>query len=134
MTAHIHQEVVFDAAPHQVFEAYMDSAQHAAFTGRPATMGRGAGEAFSCHAGQISGRNIEIDEDALIVQAWRVAAWDPGQYSLVRMELKPEGPAGERTRIVLDHAGVPAEAKEHIESGWGMMYWEPLEKHLGGKA
>jgi activator of HSP90 ATPase len=131
MTAHIHQEVVLDATPHRIFQAYMDSAQHAAFTGRPADMGTGAGDAFSCHDGQISGRNIEIGQDALIVQAWRVASWEPGQYSLVHMELKPEGSG---TRVVLDHAGVPAEAKEHIEGGWGMMYWEPLKKHLTEKA
>jgi len=129
MTAHIHQEIVLDAPPHRVFEAYMDSAQHAAFTGRPADIGREGGDAFSCHDGQISGRNIDIEADARIVQAWRVAGWDPGQYSLVTLALRGEGTG---TRVILDHAGVPAEAKDHIEGGWGMMYWEPLKKHLAG--
>ncbi len=134
MTDHIHQEIVFDAAPHRVFEAYMESDQHAAFTGRPADIGTGDGDAFTCHDGQISGRNIQIGKDALIVQAWRVAGWKPGQFSLVHMELKPEGSDGKATRLVLDHSGVPTEAKDHIEAGWGMMYWEPMKKHFGGGA
>ncbi len=131
MTGHIHQEVLLDAPPHRVFKAYMDSAEHTAFTGGPAEIGAGDGDAFSCHSGQISGRNIEIGRDALIVQAWRVANWEPGQYSLVRMELKPEG---DGTRLVLDHAGVPTDAKEHIDGGWHTMYWEPMKKHLAGRA
>jgi uncharacterized protein YndB with AHSA1/START domain len=131
MTSHIHQEITFDAPPARVFAAYMNSAEHAAFTGRPADIGRASGEPFTCHAGQISGRNVDIEEGTLIVQAWRVGGWDAGFYSLVTLALKPEG---DGTRLVLDHAGVPDEAKEHIASGWHQMYWEPLRNHLAAKA
>jgi activator of HSP90 ATPase len=119
----IHQEIELSATPDRVYEALMDSAQHGAFTGGPAQISRDEGGAFSCHDGRIVGRNVELVPGARIVQAWRVAAWEAGVFSMVRMELRPEG---ERTRLVLDHSGVPAEFREHIASGWQARYWKPL--------
>ena len=39
----------------------------------------------------IEGRNVEIIPNQRIVQAWRPSHWDPGVYSIVRFELKPQG-------------------------------------------
>lgn len=119
----IHQEIVLAATPDRVYEALMDSEQHGAFTGGPAQISRDEGGAFSCHDGRIVGRNLELVPNGRIVQAWRVAAWEPGLYTVVRMELRPEG---ERTRLVLDHSGVPPEFREPIASGWEARYWKPL--------
>jgi activator of HSP90 ATPase len=129
MTAHIHQEISLAASPDQVFGAYMDSARHAAFTGGAAEIGGAAGESFTAHGGRIVGRNVEVEPGRRIVQAWRVAAWEPGVYSLVTLDLEPDGGG---TKVVLDHAGVPDEAKEHIDAGWHQMYWEPLRTYLAG--
>ena len=127
MTQSVQQEVTFAAPPSRVYQALMDSAQHAAFTGGAAEISTEVGGAFSCHNGQIVGRNIELAPDRRIVQAWRVAGWPEGVYSVVRFELAGDGP---ETRLTLTHAGLPEGASEMIDQGWKSRYWEPLRKHL----
>ena len=129
MSTPIHQEVTFDAKPEQLYEALLDQTQHAAFTGGPADISRDVGGAFSCHGGQIVGRNIELDPNKRIVQAWRVAAWPEGVYSMVKFELEPDD-AG--TRLTLDHTGVPADGRDAVADGWRARYWKPLADYLAG--
>ncbi len=129
MTTNVHQEIDLAAAPHRIFEALMDSTQHAAFTDGGATsIARDPGGAFSCHGGKIEGRNVDVVKDRRIVQAWRVANWDPGVYSIVRIELHAEGKG---TKLVLDHTGIPEGQAEHLAAGWNARYWEPLARWLG---
>jgi len=125
----IHQEIDIKASPKRIYEALMDSKQHADFTANGAAdISRDAGGTFTCHGGAISGRNIELVPDKRIVQAWRVADWDDGIYSVVRFDLKDHDGG---TRIVLDHAGFPDGSAEHLAEGWHARYWEPLRKYLG---
>ncbi len=127
MSEPIHQEVLFEASPDQVYEALTDSTKHSQFTKGTSEISREVGGTFSCHDGQIEGRNIELVPGKRIVQAWRVAAWEQGLYSVVRFELHPEG---DKTKLVLDHAGVPAAMQEHIAGGWQQRYWAPLAEYL----
>jgi len=128
MSESIHQEIDFNAKPKRIYEALMDSKQHAGFTANGAAeISREAGGTFTCHGGAISGRNIELVPDKRIVQAWRVTNWDEGTYSIVRFELQDhEG----GTRVVLDHAGFPEGQAEHLAPGWHERYWGPLRKYL----
>ena len=127
MSEPIHQEVVFAASPQRVYQALMNQDQHGAFTGGPAEIDPAVGGAFACHGGQIVGRNIELEPDRRIVQAWRVAAWDDGVYSVVRFELEGDG---DETRLTLDHTGVPTDARDMVAAGWPVRYWEPLKSYL----
>ena len=129
MSKTVHQEIVFAAAPERIYDAYMDSRKHSQFTANgDANISREAGGEFSAHGGAILGRNVELVPNRRIVQAWRVADWDEGVYSMVRIELKPEGSG---TRLVLDHAALPEGAEDHIDGGWHERYWDPLKKYLG---
>jgi activator of HSP90 ATPase len=123
----LHQEVVFKASPHRIYEILLDSKQFAAFTGLPAEINREAGGAFTMFGGLIVGRNIELVPDQRIVQAWRPANWDPGDYSIVKFQLKDEG---SQTRVILDHTGFHEGDFGHLDPGWKMRYWDPLEKFL----
>ena len=58
-----------------------------------------------------------------------MAFWPEGVYSMVRMEL---GPDGDGTRLVLDHDAVPDDLSDHIDGGWHHMYWGPLRAHVEG--
>ena len=60
-------------------------------------------------------------------QAWRVAGWDPGVYTLVKIELQADG---DGTRVVLDHTGIPDGMQEHLDGGWHARYWQPLQAYL----
>lgn len=83
------QEVFFDALPHEVFEALMDSKQHAEFTGAPADIDRKRRGRFSTHGGQLSGTTIEIEQDRRIVQDWRGGDWPAGHFSRLTMTFTP---------------------------------------------
>ena len=128
MSTSVHQEVTFAASPERIYRAYTDSREHAAFTANgEAEIGSDEGGAFSCHGGAIVGRQIELVPNRRIVQAWRVADWGPGVYSLVRIEFVPDAGG---TKVVLDHTGLPEGHAEHIASGWHTRYWDPLRKYL----
>jgi uncharacterized protein YndB with AHSA1/START domain len=120
----IHQEVTFDAAPERVFEALVDATRFAELTGAPSTGEAKEGGSFSAFGGHITGRHVELVPGKRVVQAWRAKTWPEGLYSIVRFELAD---AGGGTKLVFDHAGFPADMKEHLEKGWHSNYWEKLK-------
>ena len=123
----LHQEVDFKTSSQRIYEALLDSKQFSAFSGEPAQIDRRAGGAFSMFAGKIIGRNIELIRGERIVQAWRPVSWDAGVYSIVKFELKKRAT---ETRVLLDHTGFPEGAFDHLNAGWRMRYWDPLEKFI----
>jgi activator of HSP90 ATPase len=133
MSQPIHQEVVFKTTPQRLYDTLLDSQKFSEFTGGArAEISREVGGAFSCFGGVITGRNIELQPNQRIVQAWRVANWPDGVYSIVKFELLPQGT---ETRLVMDHVGFPEERRahlngEHADGGWHRQYWEPLKKYL----
>ena len=125
--ASLHQEVDFKATAQRIYEVLLDSKQFAACTGMSAEIDPKAGGAFTTFGGLIVGRNIELIPNQRIVQAWRPTHWDPGVYSIVKFELKPQGSG---TMLVLDHTGFPEGEYDHLLSGWNLHYLEPLKKYL----
>jgi activator of HSP90 ATPase len=129
MTKTIHQEVVFNASPLRIYEALTDSKQFGEVTGgAPTEISSEAGGSFSCFGGMIFGRNIELVPGKRIVQAWRVANWEEGIYSIAKFELKEQD---SKTLLIFDHIGFPESDVEHLATGWGENYWSPIEKYLG---
>jgi activator of HSP90 ATPase len=123
----IHHVVSFDASPQQPYEVLTNADSFALLTGAPAEIDPSAGGAFSLFGGQIVGRNLELVSGERLVQAWRVAGWDPGVYSVARFELRPEASG---SVLVFDHTAFPEEAHADLDAGWHAMYWEPIRKHL----
>jgi uncharacterized protein YndB with AHSA1/START domain len=126
----IHQETLIAAPPQQVFELLTSGNLFSAATGMSAEITDREGDAFSVFGGRVEGRQIELVPGHRVVQAWRFgtahpSAWDPGVYSTVRFTIEP---AGEGTRLVIDHAGIPAEWIEHISGGYPTFYQDPIAK------
>jgi activator of HSP90 ATPase len=125
----IHQEVVLNAGTQKIYEALIDSKQFSEITGgAPTEINPEAGGSFSCFGGMIFGRNIELVPNQRIVQAWRVANWPEGIYSIAKFELKAQD---SKTLLIFDHIGFPESEAAHLEAGWIQNYWNPLEKYLG---
>jgi activator of HSP90 ATPase len=125
--ASIHQEVSFKAAPGRVFDAIMDSKEHAEFTGAPAEISKDEGGEFSAYGGQVYGRNISVVPGTRIVQAWRALNWPEGVYSVAHFELTGEDGG---TKLTFDQEGVPDSELVHIDPGWKQMYWDKLDGYL----
>lgn len=122
-----HLETEYKASPERIYNLLLDSKQFAALTGMPAEIDPKAGGAFSMFGGMIVGRNVELVSNQRIVQAWRPTHWDPGVYSIVKFELKSQGP---ETALVFDHTGFPEGEYDHLEWGWHNHYFDPLKKIL----
>ena len=137
----IHQTVVFKASRKRVYEALTDEKQFdkvvklsaamqsgMSLGNKPTQIAREVGGAFTLFGGHILGRHVELAPGERIVQAWRVAPWEAGVYSIARFEFSDQGPD---TKLVFEHTGFPNGQGEHLAEGWRGNYWEPLKKVLG---
>ena len=132
MLSNIVQRVVFkNTTPKALYELYMNAKKHSIATAAPAKITGKKGVKFSAHNGYITGENLELVKDQLIVQTWRGADWDEKDAdSLFTIYLEPKG---KDTVLHAIHAGVPARHAEGVEKGWFTHYWEPWKKYLAGK-
>ncbi len=128
MATTIRQTVEFDAPPHTVFEALMDSKKHAAFTGSKASISRKVGGKISAWDGYIEGKNLRIEKDKVIVQSWRTTDFqekDPDSEVMFHFSKKGKG-----TRLIFVHSKVPNRLAEEFRQGWIDSYWVPLKAYL----
>jgi activator of HSP90 ATPase len=139
-TEAIHQEVVFKAPRKRVYCALMKTAQfdkvahlgsavqgNAPLGNQPTQISPDVGGTFTLFGGHIVGRHLELVPDTRIVQAWRVADWDAGIFSIVRFQLVDQA---SDTKLVFDHVGFPQGLGQHLAEGWTGNYWQPLAKFL----
>jgi activator of HSP90 ATPase len=123
----VHQTVIFKASPHDVYEALMDSKNHAAFTGGKARISRLVGGEITAYDEYITGKNVELIPDKKIVQDWRAVDWLEGWFSRVTFEFTP---VPEGTRLDFMHAGLPEGTEDEFTQGWIDNYWEPMKAFL----
>lgn len=137
----IHQTVLFKASRKRVYEVLTDEKQFdkvvkasaamqsgMSLGNEPTRIAREAGGTFTLFGGHIVGRHLELMPGEWIVQAWRVATWEPGVYSIARFALTEEGGG---TKLTFDHTGFPNGQGEHLAEGWRGNYWEAMKKVLG---
>ena len=128
-TQTIEQSVMFNASPHDVYEALMDSEKHSRFTGAKASISREVGGEFTAYDGALSGTILELVPDAKIVQSWRVSheGWVPGHYSTATFSLEAVDGG---TKLTLVQTGVPDQSVEEITQGWQDYYWAKMKQML----
>ncbi len=128
-TKTVEQIVTFNASPHDVYEALMDSDKHSQFTGAEAVISRVLGGSFTAYGGALSGVMLELVPDAKIVQTWRGSddGWVPGHYSTATftMEALDGG-----TRLTFVQTGVPEDSYDQIVQGWHTFYWPKMKEML----
>jgi activator of HSP90 ATPase len=131
MSKTICQEILFkNTTAHDLYELYMDSKKHTTATAAPAKISKKEGGKYSVHGGYITGRNLQLIEDKLIVQTWRAQGWkesDPDSTFIINLEQK-----GNDVLLFATHANVPNAHEESISKGWHNHYWEPWKKYLAG--
>ena len=121
------QTVSFRAAPAQVFDAFLSSRQHAAFTRHPAKISKRVGGRFSVYGGYASGKNIIISKNKKIVQSWRASNWPEGHYSEICLSLKKTKTG---CQLVFTQQGIPQDDYSAIKQGWNEFYWKLLKAYL----
>ena len=128
----IHEVVFENTTPKDLYDLYMNAEKHSMVTGGPASISEKEGDNFSAHGGYISGRNLKLVEDQLIVQSWRAQNWDantPDTILILHFE-----PQGKNTLMQMVHTNIADNNYDGIDKGWFQHYWEPWKKHLAGEA
>ena len=131
MSKTIVQDVVFkNTSANALYELYMDGEKHSIATGAPADISPTEGTNYSAHSGYITGKNLQLITNRLIVQSWRAMSWsadDVDSTFIIYLESQ-----GADTLLHAIHANLPDSAAESIDSGWHKMYWEPWRLYLAG--
>jgi activator of HSP90 ATPase len=132
MAKTIIQEVVFqNTGPRTLYDLYMNADMHSLIAGGAVTIDDKEGSAFSAHGGYITGKNLQLIKDKLIVQSWRTLGWDAAATDstfILYMEQR-----GNDTVLTMTHANIPNEHVDSIEKGWFGHYWNPWKQHLAGE-
>jgi activator of HSP90 ATPase len=129
----ITQKVVFkNTSPAKLYSMYLDSKQHAAITGGVAAkISAKEGAKFSAHDEYITGKNLQLVKDKLIVQSWRGSDWNKGDAdSTFILQFEPKG---KDTVMYMTHANIPDKHADGIKQGWVDHYWNPWKEVLSGK-
>jgi activator of HSP90 ATPase len=131
MTKAIQQSVRLAASPEELFDTFFDSKKHSAATGGSAKASRKVGSAFTAWNGQLSGRNLLIVPNRLIVQAWRATHWKANEADSILVLEFSKAPGG--AQIDLVHVNVPQHDHKGVSQGWRKYYWQPWKKYLAAK-
>ncbi len=124
----IRQTAVLEATPDEVYEAYVDPAKHAEFTGSAAEGSKRAGGKFTAWDGYISGKWLELERGKKIVHEWTTTEWPEGYPpSVVTLTLAARGG---KTVLTMVHSKAPAEQAASYAQGWKDFYWEPMKKYF----
>lgn len=75
----------FHCRPNNLYEILMDNRSWKAFTQSNAQISKEVGGMFSIFDGAVTGINVQLQENKLIVQKWRFSSWADGHYSNVSL-------------------------------------------------
>jgi activator of HSP90 ATPase len=123
----IKQSVEIKAPAQAVYDALMNSKQHAEFTRAAANIDNKVEGEFSVWDGYATGKNIELEPAHKIVQTWHASDWPDGVESKLTIVLTEKDGV---TTIDLHQTGVPEEFVDDVATGWQDYYWEPLKDYL----
>ncbi len=131
MTDSLEKTAVLPASPDEIFDAWIDGAQHAAMTGADATSDPVVGGEFTAWEGYIEGHHQLLDRPHRIVQSWRSSEFPDGAPdSRLELELEPDG---DGTRLRLVHTEIPAGQGVRYQSGWEEFYFAPMEAYFAAR-
>jgi activator of HSP90 ATPase len=128
MRSVIRQTITLPAKPVRLFQMYVSSELHSAFTGNPATISESPGSPFSAFDGALSGTTLQIVEPSVIVQSWRSVSFhdsDPDSTLILYFHN-----AGDEGQIELIHLDVPEQDFDGVTRGWDKFYWTPWREYL----
>ena len=120
-------QVTFPVSPDQLYSAWLDSHLHSDMTLGEAHCSDRVGESFTAWDGYITGKNLRLEPNQLIIQSWRTMDFleeDPDS----RLELRFE-PAGEGCLLTLIHSDI-SDGQRDYEQGWEDHYFTPMKAYF----
>ncbi len=121
----------FAVLPRELYQAWLDSEQHAQFTGGGAKIVPRVGGKFSAWDGYILGKTLELVPYRRIVQAWRTTDFPNGCGDSL-LELMLERVVG-GTKLTIKHTEIPEGQGEGYKDGWREYYFKPMKEYFRRK-
>lgn len=119
---------IINSTPELLFSAWLNSEKHSEMTGGAAVCTSEVGAEFTAWDGYISGTNLELVENQLIVQSWRTSEFsDNDEDSILKIEFKS---VEKGTEIKLSHSNIP-EGNASYKEGWIEHYFNPMNNYFG---
>ncbi|MBK9731831.1 MAG: SRPBCC domain-containing protein [Chitinophagaceae bacterium] len=132
MSKTITQKVVFkNTTTKYLYELYMDAKKHTASTGYPTQISDKEGAKFSASGDYITGKNLVLIKDKMIVQTWRASEWESKEMDSIFMLTFEQ--SGKDAILNMVHANLPDKHADSIKKGWTTYYWNPWKAFLSGK-
>ena len=110
-----------------LYNAWLDSKEHTAFTGAQARVDPKVGGKFSAWDGYITGKTLLLKRGQKIVQSWRTTDFpegSPDSRLVILFDVTPTG-----TRIVLEHTDIPDGQGKSYRAGWKDYYLMPMKQY-----
>ena len=110
-----------------LYNAWLDSKEHTAFTGAQARVDPKVGGKFSAWDGYITGKTLLLKRGQKIVQSWRTTDFpegSPDSRLVILFDVTPTG-----TRIVLEHTDSPDGQGKSYRAGWKDYYLMPMKQY-----
>jgi activator of HSP90 ATPase len=131
MTESIRISATVKATPRQVYDAWLSSKEHGAFTESKAVVSPKVGGRFTAWDNYISGTTVVLDPYKRIVQKWRTTDFSPGVPDSTLEVLLEETVTG--TRMTLLHTDIPQGQGDQYKQGWRDYYFKPMKKYFSAK-
>ena len=132
MAKTIIQKVVFKNTTTQtLYNLYMDAKKHEKATGWPTKISNKEGTQFSTGGDYITGKNLSLVKDQMIVQAWRGSDWNKEDIDSIFILTFEQN--GKDTILNMVHANIPDKHIEGIKKGWDAYYWDRWKTYIAGK-
>ena len=131
MSDSIKLSLTLPVEPKVLYNAWLNSNEHTAFTNSKATIEKKVGSTFSAHDGYISGKNELLHMNKRIVQSWRTTDFDedtPDSSLEISFEKVDKG-----TKIILAHSNLPVDTGKSYRKGWRDNYFKPMKEYFDKK-
>lgn len=119
---------IFPVSPKRLYEAWLSSIEHSAFTNSVAKIDPRIDGKFSAWDGYITGKTVTLEPYSRIVQIWRTTDFaedDPDSILEVLIQ-----PAEVGCQVILNHTGLPDGRGDEFEQGWEDYYFAPMQGYF----
>jgi len=113
---------IIPAEPEEVFIALTNPFTIELWTGYPAIMDSNVDTEFSLWEGDITGKNLEIINNAKVVQEWYFGEQEEKSIVTVKIFENKKG-----SQVELNHTNIPDEDYENIVEGWNEYYFGAIK-------
>jgi len=116
-----------NVSPEQLFNDWLNSEKHTAFTGETSNCSDQEGGVFQHSDSYIWGRNLELNYPNRILQSWRTKVFpESAENSFIEIFFIE---SSKGCRFKIKHSNIPEGQGEKYEQGWKDYYFKPMKEY-----